>query len=178
MSIESLRGLVSPPDQPVEVPDDATWMLVERELGVALPRDFKDCLRIYGTGSFGGFLWVFNPASANPHLHLKTQIQRSLDGLRTLKAEDPEELPYALFPEPEGLLPWGITDNGDGLYWHTAGEPEQWTVVVNAGRDPECEEFPLGATGFLAAILRQSIKSDVLPSDFPPRSPRFQPVDH
>jgi len=176
MSIETLQRIVAPPETPLEVPSVPHWNEVERAIGAGLPRDFRACVERYGTGSFDRFLWVLNPFSSNPHLRLFDRIERNLDALRMLKKDDPGEIPYALFPEQEGLLPWGITDNGDGLYWHTAGDPDQWSVVVNAARDPECEEFPLGMTDFLAQILSRRARSEIFPSDFPRPHPSFHPL--
>jgi len=175
VSIAVLKRLVVPPSSPLEVPLSPPWDNLEQTIGTPLPNDFKACVETFGSGSFDNFLWVLNPFSANPHLRLADQIKRTLGALRELKSDDPEELPYSLFPEDEGLLPWGMTDNGDGLYWHTGGDTSRWTVVVNAARDPECEEFPLGLTDFLVQILSKKVRSDIFPGDFPHTNPAFHP---
>ena len=76
-----------------------------------------------------------------------------------------------------GLLPFGATDNGDVFFWLTEGQPDEWRVVLNAGRDPRCEEYPGGMTRVLAQLLSKAVRSQILPPDFPSDSPRFDPSD-
>lgn len=74
-------------------------------------------------------------------------------------------MPYALFPEPGGLLVWGVTDNGDEFYWLTEGAPDDWTVVVSSRH--EWWSYDGGALSLLGGLLRREIHCPGLPDEFP-----------
>lgn len=163
MSIQVLLAVLHPPQAPIEVPNVRCWGETERLLG-QLPEDYREFLECFGSGCLNDFIWVFNPASRNRHLQLVARNERILSALRELRAGG-EECPYPLWPEPRGLLSFGVTDNGDYLFWLTTGEPRHWPVVVNAGREPTYEEFSCDMTDFLAGIVTGRLRSSILPED-------------
>jgi hypothetical protein len=118
-----LRDAIPPPSTPIEAGSLEAFSVVEARLGLTLPDDYKHLIYTYGTGAWKQFLWVLNPFSANRFLNLIEQAQRQLDADRIIRAHWPHHVPFALFPERGGLFPWAITDNGNRLYWLTAGEP-------------------------------------------------------
>jgi hypothetical protein len=162
-----LRNILSPPLVPVEKGDRNSWPSIEQTLGIGLPLDYKLYIETYGSGCLDGFIWVLNPFSSNPNLNLLHGRESALRALQVLREQKAYELPYPLFPETGGILPWGLTDNGDVLYWLTKGEPGEWTVVVNASREPRTEHYPYSMTEFLAKILGRQIVSAIFPDDFP-----------
>jgi hypothetical protein len=66
MSLERLRSLAPPPDEPLEPGVPEQWKRVEAELGSELPGDFKRFTELYGSGKFDDFLYLLNPFSADP----------------------------------------------------------------------------------------------------------------
>jgi hypothetical protein len=155
-ALDDLRAIAPPPPGPPPPPADA---------GHPLPADYEQLAREYGPGSFAGFLWLLAPGAANQYLDLDRQAEVRLDALRTLG----EELPY------EPLLPFAFTDNGDVVYWHATGDPDDWTVVVNESRGPEWHAFDGNATEFLVATLSGRERVPMFPEDFPSEEPGFQP---
>jgi hypothetical protein len=152
MTIGQLRAVIPPPDaiSPGRV---TPWSELEIALGTALPPDYQQLVDIYGVGCFGDFLWVFVPQCGNPHLELAEQIRRTIWAQDYLRRNSTEVIPYPIFPEPEGLLPFAVTDNGDELYWVTEGAPAEWWVVANESRSPEWYEFRGDMTTFLAQVF-------------------------
>ena len=62
MAIEQLLTVVSPPPHPDEVGTPAEAREVELRLGTALPADYWDFARRYGSGWFiDTYLYVWNP---------------------------------------------------------------------------------------------------------------------
>lgn len=165
MSFTSLLNVLPSPQNPVEAPSPNNWSAVEAQLG-KLPTDYKAFLEGFGSGSIDGFLWVFNPVSANHYLNLIQAKEPVITALKELRAGG-EPCPYPLYPEPGGLLPFGRTDNGDALFWQTVGEPDKWPVVVNAARDPTYEKFECDMTDFLAGILTRRLRCSIFPEGFP-----------
>jgi hypothetical protein len=177
MSIIDLRHILAPPHETTERPSEAEWAECEAEL-TKLPPDYKSFLEDYGTGCIDGFIWIFNPSSQNPNLNLLVQVKRQLSALDELIKQKTEDKIYPLYPEKSGLLPFGITDNGDVLFWKTIGTPENWSVVVGNSRSPEYQEFQSSMTGFIGSVLNGATKVATFPEDFPKSSPSFKPYRH
>ena len=176
MTLEALHLLMPPPEHPVGVPTDSDFARAV-DLGVAgFPRDFVAFLASYGTGCIDQFIWIFSPGSKNKNLNLLYQIPLQLGVLRELRAEGDEKCPYSVFPQREGLLPFGITDNGDVLYWKTAQASADWRIVVAESRGPTFEEFEGTMTEFLIAVLMKRHRVGAFPEDFPSAQPKFSPI--
>jgi hypothetical protein len=175
-SLEALNKVLKPPGCPSERPRESDWQPIEQNLGFELPEDYKEFIGCYGTGAVDNFLWVFSPFSKNKHLNLLQEGKVKLQALRQLADEFGEEIPYLLYPDSNGLLPWGVTDNGDVLYWLCKGPPTSWLIVVNESRGPAWREFPLVVTTFLAALGTKELVVDFFPVDFPSETPEFIPI--
>ncbi len=162
-SVDALVALVGPGRRP---PPRVDWVAVQRAVGSVLPVDYRTLVDVLGPIAVAGFAGVFAPGCPNPNLDLLVQVGARLGALRELKQQEGEDAcPYPLWFEPDGLLPWGATDNGDVLYWRTRGHPDQWTVVVGESRGPMFEEFPIPTADFLHALVEGRLASQVLPED-------------
>jgi hypothetical protein len=166
IGFSQLRDAVPPPSRPVEVGSMELFATVEARLGLALPDDYKHLVCAYGTGSWKGFLWVLNPFSSNRYLNLFEQAKCQLEAERAIRTDWPRDVPFALYPEPGGLLPWAMTDNGDRLYWLTAADPVHWPTVVYESRGPEHELHRLGCCEFLLQWTAGRLPVAVFPDDF------------
>jgi len=177
-----LRRQVPPPMVVHEPPDAEGWPAVERELGCGLPRDYKELIAAYGSGWFGGFLAVFNPAAQGAALRIQGGGMDQLALLRENRELDPDEpMPYGIYPEVDGLLTWGTTINGDSGYWLTRPreDPDAWTTVVGEVRGPGWYPYPGSLSAMLAdltdpATFRDVAASSILPAEWASRSPAFE----
>src|SRR5690606_17098298 len=126
---------------------------VEESLGVRLPAEFKELLRRYGLGEFDDIMLLtpFAPDD-QPSADLVKRARELLPTFAQHREEWPEDFPFPLYPEPEGLLEWAVTGNGDSLCWLTTGDPDQWPVVVWNIRDG-AERSSASAAEFLASYL-------------------------
>jgi hypothetical protein len=167
MIIDDLMEMMPPPPAPVEAPG-ISWLAIEENVATELPQDYKSFIETYGSGCVAAFLYIFNPVSSREPINLLKQIPRQLWALKVLAEEFGERLPYPLFPALGGLLPFGITDNGDVLHWLTSGTPKDWQVVVNESRAPRYELYSLDMTTFLVRLLTRSVRCSIFPDDFPP----------
>lgn len=157
---------VSPPANAVEPGNPEAFTAVEARLGFALPADYKSLIHAYGTGSWMGFLWVLNPFAHSRFLNLFEQTQRQLDAERTIRANWPTQVPFPIYPEQGGLLPWAMTDNGDRLYWLTEGQPETWATIVCESRGPRYDYHRMSCCAFLRRWIAGELRISVFPDDF------------
>ncbi|OXM50478.1 SMI1/KNR4 family protein [Amycolatopsis alba] len=160
-NLDDLIRLVPPPEKPVALEED--WRSVEKELGLALPSEFKALATRYGAGSFDD-ISLLSPGE------LVVSARDLLGTAGAFRDDWPDMVPFALWPEPGGLLEWARTGNGDSLYWLTEGEPEDWTTVVwnpraGSGR------HALDAVAFLYAYFEGRLDVPLLGP--PPSEPWF-----
>lgn len=177
VALQRLKAILTPPKRLAETAGPETWETSERDLGTALPDDYKEFVSTYGTGRIDGFLWIFTPAASSEHLNLVEANRAHARLLDEMREWDPGYRPYDLYPTPGGLLAFGATDNGNVIYWRTRGEPNHWTVVAYESRGPQHVDFNGSMTEFMAALLSREASCDIFPPDFPSAHPTFVPVD-
>ena len=148
--LDELISLVAPPGEP---PPAIDWAAAHAALGTELPADYRELAERYGAGSIAG-LQLLVPGHPNRYADLLRQVEPQRWALRQL-AEQGIEQPYA----PERLLPWGIDEGGNVVWWLTEGD---WPVVASEARGEEWQRHDGGAPGFLAAILSGRETSDFL----------------
>ncbi len=174
MVFDELLSVVVPPTQPVDSSGD--WGEVVTQLGFSLPVDYMQFVETFGSGSLNDFIWVMNPFAANRNINLLYHLSRALGGLRLLKENHPELVPYPLLFEPGGLFPWGATDNGDLLCWITRGESGHWPTVVLARHSSDTAKFAMPMTAFLAGLLSGKLVCNLLPGSLASRAANFTPA--
>src|SRR4051794_30748002 len=113
MQIDELTRVLPPPDSPSEVPTPADWHDAETAIGTPLPADFKAFLGVYGTGCIDDFLYVYSPSARDQNVNLVARGRRTLEAMRVSKESHPDYYRLDIFPAPSGLLPFGVTDNGN-----------------------------------------------------------------
>jgi hypothetical protein len=148
--LDELISLVPPPDEP---PPPVDWDAAHAALGVELPADYRALVDRYGAGSIAG-LGLLVPGHPNRHVELLRQLEPQRWALRYL-VEQGIEQPYA----PEDLLPWGIDEGGNAVWWLMEGS---WPVVANEARGEEWQRYDGGAVAFIVAILQGREQSDFL----------------
>ena len=141
--LDELIRLVPPPERP---PALGEW-------SVDVPADYRALVEVYGPGALAG-LNLLVPGHPNEYLDLIRQTERQRWALRYL-IDEGIELPYA----PADLLPWGIDESGNVVWWLMEGD---WPVVAGEARGPLWDRHDGSATSFLVAILSGALQSDFL----------------
>jgi hypothetical protein len=145
-------------------PTPRDWARIERKLGTALPKDYKQFSSRRGWDYIGKFLSIGNVEFAE---------EGHLGALRNAVAEGLKK-PFRLFPEPGGALPWGWTDNADVLWWLTIGPPDKWPTLIKNGRGGVYERRKMGMAELLVNLLTEKIRSRAFSRDdivLPARGP-------
>jgi hypothetical protein len=175
--LDELVRILVPPESPIDTGSAGDWRRIQQEIGTAIPNDYCSFIERYGSGGIDGWLYFFNPFAASKYTNLQRQISARLGALREIRREFPRYVPFPVYPEKGGVLPWGCTGNGDTLYWVTTGKPSDWSVCINEGRGPDWDVFAESMTGFLIRLLKRQIRVRIFPDDLSlgPNS-RFTPA--
>ena len=153
--LDELARLVPPPDAPSPAP---AW-------SDDLPPDYRALVERYGPGTIAG-LAILTPGHPNRYLDLDRQTGELRGILKDLRQRGIEPV-Y----EPDALIPWGLDESGNTVWWLTTGAPEHWPVVASEARGDEWQRFDGGAVAFLVALLsgrEESVFLVVEGDDFEP----------
>jgi hypothetical protein len=161
---------------PLIRPPAVQWDRLESELGVSLPEDYKALADRYASLKFDDFLGWFHPGiPGDPGAKVKEMkdvlrpLRERLDGESDIDILDnygnrTTAAPYAVYPEPGGVLQWGMTDNGDRCLWLARGAPDDWTIMIERGM---WWHYSGGLVEFLIGILRKTVRCPLFPASFP-----------
>lgn len=174
--LEKLQKILLPGNQVFETGSQNDWEQPEGKLNIKLPDDYKKYINIYGSGVIDDFLWVLNPFCKNENINLLHQSKELLEACKELRQEFPEFFTYNIFPEKNGLLPWGLTDNGDELYWKTDIDLNKWEIVVFNGGD--FYPFQMCMTEFLYNVLSGKFRDAAFfPDSFPSENFKYKAIE-
>jgi hypothetical protein len=151
--LEFIRGLTPPPAEPFGTPVD--WGRFEAENGFSPPSDFRALVDVYGAGFFiSGRGELEIPQPLHPGRTFVQGVQWQIDGLQGLQARFVDFEPrWPSFPAPDGFLPLGGTGIGWTVGWLTRGDPDEWSVAINANRDGWAAELRIGIVQFVRRWL-------------------------
>ncbi|MFF5257941.1 hypothetical protein ACFY4C_03270 [Actinomadura viridis] len=176
--IDELARLVAWAGQGAEGID---WTAVERRLGHRIPCDYKGLVARFPRGVFNDYLTVAVPGDNGDETDLIGGFEFVLEDFRNWRSNEPDMIPYPLYPEPQGLVPWGGSTQGETFFWLPEGaDPDEWDVVAVSSDGSGWRRFPASATDFVTAVVTGTLRSDVIAHDVqgPPRfAPYPDPVD-
>jgi hypothetical protein len=137
------------------------WSDVEKALGLQLPGSYKKLIDLFGASRWREFLQILSPFDDAVNLIKHGEFILSAD--RVSRSAHKHHYPLPLYPEPGGLLPWATTDNGDALYFVTAGPPDDWPTLIKGPRSPELEASFLPPALLVHHIAVGTFQSTILP---------------
>lgn len=141
-----------------------SWDEVEKKLGITFPKDYKMFIDSYGEGGINEFLWVLSPFSGNENLNSIEKFKAMKDAYRSMQSEFPEQFPFEYYNGKTGLFPWGITDNGDELFWNYGDGILE--LVVYESRYASNISYTMSMEEFLCRLLKKEIVCPIFPDDF------------
>lgn len=155
-SLDQLIALVPSPLDPKHIGSDADFAAIEASLGTRLPKDSKLLIQTYGTGSWLQFYWIMNPFDARLSCIWFDPNHWEMNFWRKMHRDDPELIPYPVWPDAGGLLIWGGNENGGTLFWLTEGDPDNWPTLAMHDRTPEFDRFDQPCTDLLLGAIDKS----------------------
>lgn len=146
------------------ITDENIWMDIQNKLCVEFPDDYKEFINIYGPGSINKFIWVFSPFTENENLSYLKKFNDMKFAYQYMQKEFPLRYSMKYFDHDDGLLPWGITDNGDELYWYC--ENGTRSIIVMEARYAKIYKYDMELTEFICKLLNKEIQCAAFPVDF------------
>lgn len=176
MPINNLISILTPPVSPSESGKVMKWPLIEDNL--SFPSDYVDFINTYGSGRIAEFIVIFNPFSQNEDVNFFEQYKFILEDLNYLNESDSDYYKYQLYPKDNGLIPVGVTDNGDYIFWvvNSKRNSDLWGAAIIPSRSPEVEYSDNGLTTFLESLLANRVKYKSFPDSFPPDVVKFETI--
>ncbi len=140
------------------------------------PKEYREFIDHYGAGCIDGFLWIFHPTISNTNLNLEHQYTKQLDIISSIVLEDTSTNNIQNLQRTYGLYPFGITDNGDVLFWIRQGDTKDWKIAILEARGTVVEIIDLSLLSFLSNLISGKLKCRAFPNDFPSSNPQFEPI--
>lgn len=176
MSFKDLNNILPLPKYTYETGSNAEWPLIDDSY--PFPMDYIEFITKYGIGRIDNFLTLFNPFIDNDDWNFFKQKEWIISDFSELNESDPDYYSFILYPESNGLLPIGITDNGDYVFWVvSSANSDLWNIAVIASRSPDVEYHQMNLVSFIEGILSKKIKSTCFPKDFPSSNILFDNSD-
>ncbi|MFC5910343.1 SMI1/KNR4 family protein [Streptacidiphilus monticola] len=160
-AIERLAGMMPPP---ATRPSAAPWDLAPAEVGFQFPDDYRDFADLYGAGLVNDQLLIWTPSLKRDKVRegdarkgFASLVEGAPSGisdyLAELHEEEPEENPYPMYPDEEGLIAWGNDYSGNHFIWLTGdADPNKWPII-SWNRSGYWFRFDGGFGDFLVANL-------------------------
>jgi hypothetical protein len=173
--VARLAALVGVPDRQR---NEVDWPAVESSIGLGLPDDYKRLVEIFPDGVFQGLVRVNRPGD-----HYESV--REFLGFYAHQLEDMHQfqagggaIPYPIFPEPGGLLPWATGPRAEPLFWLTRGEdPNAWPVVAASYDLAEWQEFAGSAGELLVEAVQGRFDASLFGIDLATGAASFTPIE-
>lgn len=137
---------------------------IREKIGITFPEDYKTFIDSHGEGGINEFLWILSPFSENENLNSIEKFKVMKDAYISMQSKFPEQFSYDFYNGIKGLFPWGITDNGDELFWNFKGDIVE--LVVYESRYASNMSYIMSMEEFLYKLLKKEIVCPIFPDDF------------
>jgi hypothetical protein len=128
-----------------------SWDEVESLLGVRFPDDYKRLMNRFPSGAFSEYFYLYSPIQSGESLDtFRQRWEADLAWLVHLRDDESETIPYPIYPESGGLIPWGLGDE-QYFYWktNTLDDPDTWNVVFTDHLATDWGEYSGNVSSFL-----------------------------
>lgn len=138
------------------------WNAAARELGAAVPTDFRELLDAFGSGRIGHDTLLLRPFAPDGNFDQIVRHRERLEDLEMIWEDEAELVPDEITKPAEfdqlGVRPmlWAASGLGFYLYWIACDDtaPDLWRIAVEPARGGIWETHPGTATNLLLRLLR------------------------
>lgn len=175
--VTKLKEVLAVPKQVYNTGSQQEWKEFEEETGIILPDDYKEFIGLYGSGGIAEFLWFLPPFADDEEECFEAKKDCMLEAYEESRDSSPDYFKFNIYPEKNGLLPFGYTDNGDELYWQTAPSFDDWSIVVYESASPDYQQFNMSFSEFLYNLITRQIECDVFDDDMFDENTEYNAVE-
>lgn len=140
------------------------WEKVEDSYEIKFPNDYKSFIEYYGEGGINEFLWILSPFSEYENLNTIFKFNEMREAYEIMKIDFPKMCEFEFWRNGKGIFPWGITDNGDELFWNYKDDSVE--IVIFSSRYSEKQIFSCSMSEFLVDLLEKKKACSIFPNDF------------
>jgi hypothetical protein len=154
--VAELVKILPPPAAPIDS-DESALQRNEQALRIKFPHDFLEFGRIYGSGTIRcAYSWeVWSPFRKTYPL-IVLEFARICNIFKA--AMEVNDVPFGIFPEEGGVLPFAMSPGGDWVCWQTGGDPDDWHVVdLYQYEDGSYEKLELGFSEYFVSVLTRKV---------------------
>lgn len=170
-----IEKMIPMPKKPKQAHSLKQWDSIERTINFKLPLSYKKFVNLYGGGGINSFLWILSPFVSNENLNLLKKKEEMKQAYDYMQSSEPNSFEYKFYDGKEGIFPWGITDNGDELYWNITDR--EITILVYEGRYIQGYEYSLDFEEFLCGLLDNKIICEAFPDDWLEQETYFEEIE-
>lgn len=156
---------LKPNARKVYKPSDTDWLEVEGSIGFNFTEDYKSFIESYGAYPLADFIWILSPYEENEFLNLQKKNEVAIKAFTMMKNEIDDLNQYKLFSDYEGLYLFGLTENGDELYWYISNGTIATGIYVFESRSYKLEKFNCTFKDFIIGLTNRSIDVSFFPAD-------------
>jgi hypothetical protein len=153
---------------------ELSWNAAESTTKLQFPDDFKGLLGRFPSGVYAEYFHVFSPVQSTVTLErFQYYLNENIEYLRRERERHPENIPYKLYPEAGGLVPWGF--GAEHIHcWNTAvsSVSNEWTVVYY-NHEYGHGEYQGGMCSFMLDVIKGSFADEELYYDMDEESWNF-----
>lgn len=140
---------------------------MNKDKNFPLPEDFQNYIQKNSPLYLCDFITIFSPLQKEEEVNLFTQIEYILEDLQDLKNQDKEYYKFELYPHKNGLLPFGVSDNGDYLFWQVCSkQSNKWRVAILPSRSNEVEILDESFLSFIKKLENKELVCNSFPKLF------------
>lgn len=144
--------------------------LVEQHFNLKFPEDYVQFITGYGAGQINGFISIYSTINSPAYYEM---IEWECQNYRDSKKRLSQEYQHNIFPEKDGLFPLGRTDGGCLMWWRTAPEPRNWSIVVYDENSWEYEGYDMQLCEFIYKYFTRQINCKGFPDSLREEEPCF-----
>jgi len=130
------------------------------------PKDFENYVKEDKPLYICEFVRIFSLLDNNHQENFFTQKDNILEDLQYLKNED-GAYKFTLYPKKNGLLPFGVNDNGDYLFWQVcSNKSDEWKVAILPSRSNQVELLDENFLSFIQKLKNNELVCNSFPKLF------------
>lgn len=151
-----LVKILPPPNVPLDT-DESILARNEGILRIRFPSDFVNFGRLYGSGTIDTkYSWEIWSPFRRTYPLIVMEFARTWNIFR--EAMEVNDVPFGIFPEEGGILPFAKTPDGNWVCWRTLGDSEEWGVVdLGQYETGSFEELSVNFSGYFVSVLTRRI---------------------